>query len=543
MGQGVAQLADDLDARGIQTWAYAALTALGDARAEIDALNVFPVPDGDTGTNVYLTMEAACQEVDQALDEPQRSRSSVARALAHGALLGARGNSGVIISQIFRGASEVLARVGADRPVSGADIAEMLQVSADLAYAAVAKPVEGTILTVARAAAEAAVAAVRSDSKVAVGAVVTRAATAAQQALDQTPQLLEALRRAGVVDAGGRAYVVILDALAGVVTGVRRVSPAAYVPLPRAVDKEPPAHYAGPAYEVMFLLDATAPAVELMRARLGELGDALVVVGGEGLWNVHVHVDDAGAAVEAAMAAGRPHRIRITHLEIADVVLDHLGRGLVAVAHGPGTASLMESLGVTIVPAQPGQRPSTKELLHAIKATGATEVVLLPSDKDTWPVAEVAAEQARAAELRVSVIPTRSIVQTLAAIAVQEDGARFEDDVVAMTRAAGATRYGAVTIAVREALTTVGPCQVGDVLGLVDGDIVVLGKDVVTVIREILLGMLAVGGELVTLVTGLEAGAEITEGIPDWLQREFALVDISCYDGGQPLWPLIIGVE
>ena len=268
-----------------------------------------------------------------------------------------------------------------------------------------------------------------------------------------------------------------------------------------------------------------------------------MVVGGEGLWNVHVHVDDAGAAVEAAMAAGRPHRIRITHLEVADVVLDHLGRGLVAVAHGPGTASLMESFGVTIVPAQPGQRPSTNELLHAIKATGATEVVLLPSDKDTWPVAEVAAEQARAAELRVSVIPTRSIVQTLAAIAVQEDGARFEDDVVAMTRAAGATRYGAVTIAVREALTTVGPCQVGDVLGLVDGDIVVLGKDVVTVVREILLGMLAVGGELVTLVTGLEAGDEITEGIPNWLQREFPLVDISCYDGGQPLWPLIIGVE
>ena len=543
MGRGVVQLVDDLDARGIQTWAYAALTALGEARAEIDALNVFPVPDGDTGTNVYLTMEAACQDIDQALDEPQHSRSSVARALAHGALLGARGNSGVIISQIFRGASEVLARVGADRPVSGADIAEMLQVSADMAYAAVAKPVEGTILTVARVAAEAAVAAVRSDSEVAVGAVVTRAATAAQQALNQTPQLLEALRRAGVVDAGGRAYVVILDALAGVVTGVRRVSPAAYLPLPRAVDKEPHAHYAGPAYEVMFLLDATAPAVELMRARLGELGDALVVVGGEGLWNVHVHVDDAGAAVEAAMAAGRPHRIRITHLEVADVVLDHLGRGLVAVAHGPGTASLMESFGVTIVPAQPGQRPSTNELLHAIKATGATEVVLLPSDKDTWPVAEVAAEQARAAELRVSVIPTRSIVQTLAAIAVQEDGARFEDDVVAMTRAAGATRYGAVTIAVREALTTVGPCQVGDVLGLVDGDIVVLGKDVVTVVREILLGMLAVGGELVTLVTGLEAGDEITEGIPNWLQREFPLVDISCYDGGQPLWPLIIGVE
>ncbi len=539
----MAQAIDALDARGIQAWAYAALTALGEARSEIDALNVFPVPDGDTGTNVFLTMEAACQGIDRALDEPGHSRSSIAQALAHGALMGARGNSGVIISQIFRGSSEALSQVALDRPVSGADVAQMLRLAADMAYSAVAKPVEGTILTVARAASDAAIAVVGRNQEAEVSAVVIGAAAAAQQALEQTPSLLEVLRRAGVVDAGGRAYVVILDALASVITGVRRSTAVSYVPLPRPAATEPPANYAGPAYEVMFLLDATAPAVDLMRVRLGDLGESLVVVGGEGLWNVHVHVDDAGAAIEAAMVAGRPHRIRITHLEMVSVNMDRMARGLVAVAHGPGTAALMEGLGVTIVPVQPGQRPSTKELLDAITASGATEVVVLPSDKDTWPVAEVAAEQARAGAIRVSVIPTRSIVQTLAAIAVHEDGARFEDDVVAMTRAAGATRYGAVTIAVREALTTVGPCQVGDVLGLVDGDIVVLGKDVVTVVRELLRGMLAVGGELVTLVSGLEAGREITDGIPEWVQHEFPLVEISSYDGGQPLWPLIIGVE
>ena len=539
----MAQARDELDARGIQAWAYAALTALGEARSEIDALNVFPVPDGDTGTNVFLTMESACQSIDRALDEPGHSRSSIAQALAHGALMGARGNSGVIISQIFRGSSVALSQVALDRPVSGADVAQMLRLAADMAYSAVAKPVEGTILTVARAASDAAIAVVGRNREAEVSAVVIEAAAAAQQALEQTPSLLEVLRRAGVVDAGGRAYVVILDALASVVTGVRRSTVVSYVPLARPAESEPPAHYAGPAYEVMFLLDAPAPAVDLMRVQLGELGESLVVVGGEGLWNVHVHVDDAGAAIEAAMVAGRPHRIRITHLEMVSVNMNRVARGLVAVAHGPGTAALMEGLGVTIVPAQPGQLPSTKELLDAITASGAAEVVVLPSDKDTWPVAEVAAEQARAGAIRVSVIPTRSIVQTLAAIAVHEDGARFEDDVVAMTRAAGATRYGAVTIAVREALTTVGPCQIGDVLGLVDGDIVVLGKDVVTVIRELLRGMLVVGGELVTLVAGLEAGSEITDGIPEWVQHEFPLVEISSYDGGQPLWPLIIGVE
>jgi dihydroxyacetone kinase-like predicted kinase len=294
----------------------------------------------------------------------------------------------------------------------------------------------------------------------------------------------------------------------------------------------------------MFLLEADAETVLPLRSELDALGDSLVVVGGDRLWNVHVHVDDAGAAVEAAMRAGRPFRVRITHLEPVVTTLTKVEtRAVVAVTHGPGTAELLGATGVGIIPAAARVRPSTSEVLAAIQQTHATEVVVLPSDKDTRGVAEAAAEQARLDGVRVSVIPTRSIVQTLAAVAVHDPAIRFDDDVVAMTRAAGATRYAAVTIASKAALTTVGPCDVGDVLGLVDGDIVVIGSDVAIVAREILDRMLAIGGELVTLVLGVDATGDLREDLPAWLAEARPLTEVAVCEGGQPLWPIIMGVE
>ena len=521
----------------VRDWARTALAALGEARAEIDALNVFPVPDGDTGTNVFLTMESACDGIDEAL-AAESTRAAAARGLARGSLLGARGNSGVILSQILRGTADVIAAVPTERELTGRDVAAMLDRAAELAYAAVAKPVEGTILTVAREAAAAA----RERAEESVEAVVAAASRGAADALARTPTMLEALRVAGVVDAGGRALCVVLDALTDVVTGVRRpTSPRGPVPIPHphAVGAE----YTGPAFEVMFLLDATDDAIPPLKARLGDLGDSLVVVGAEPLWNVHVHVDDAGAAVEAAIAAGRPHQIRITHLGAGALAGTRPTRAIIAVTHGPGTEEVMAEAGVLVIPAQPRVRPSTREFLDAIRDSGAREIVLLPSDSDTRPVAEVAAEEARADGLHVAVIPTRSVVQSLAAVAVHEDGLRFADDVVAMSRAAGATRYAAVTVASREALTTAGPCRVGDVLGLVDGDISIVGRELGTVSRDLLAGMLSVGGELVTLVFGADADAAFRADLQDWLTVNSPLVDVIAYDGGQPLWPLIIGVE
>lgn len=553
----------------VRDWVQHALADLGEARARIDALNVFPVPDGDTGTNLYLTMSTAATAVVECCegqtDTTPVSGAAAAAALATGALLGARGNSGVIMSQILRGATEVMGHAGdspmqGDGLLDGASVHRMLQRASDLAYEAVAHPVEGTILTVIREAAEGAADFLDDGSRVDAVSVLSAALRAAQTALDRTPTMLESLRLAGVVDAGGQGLLVVLTALRSALEGV----PAPELPSPADLladadlTDQPhvvPSDYSGPAYEVMYLLDADADDIPDLKAALDALGDSLVVVGADRLWNIHVHVDDAGAAVEAALAIGRPSRIRITHL-LADrttlareagagarVAEGSVGRRLVAVTHAPGVARLLEHSGVVTVPAQPQVRPSTAELIAGIEAASAPEVVLLPSDKDTTGVAEIAAAQARESGLRVSVIPTRSIVQTLAAVAVHDPDGRFDDDVVAMTRAAGATRYGAVTIASRDALTTAGPCRAGDVLGLVDGDIVLVGAEVGSVVRDMLGGMLAVGGELVTLLYGRDASADLRTELESWLDDAFPLAEVVAYDAGQPLWPIILGVE
>jgi DAK2 domain fusion protein YloV len=518
-------------------WLDRARAALAGERAQIDALNVFPVPDGDTGTNLYLTVESASLAASQACGAGTGTTAEAARAAATGALLGARGNSGVILAQMLRGVGEVLGTLAEGDVLEVDSVRAMLRRAADLAYESVSRPVEGTMLTVARAAADAADAVTHAG----VAATVVAAAEGARVALARTPDQLEALRMAGVVDAGGRGVVVVLEALAGLASGAPApIEPADASAAARAAATAESRSYGGPAYEVMFLLDADDGAVASLRAQLDTLGDSLVVVGGDRLWNVHVHVDDAGAAIEAALAVGRPYRLRITYLE---PVRPGRGRALVAVAHGPGVADLLRQCDVEVVPAAPAHRPSTAELLDAIRLTHAAEVAVLPSDSDTRAVAEQAAAAAREEGVRVSVIPTRAVVQTLAAVAVHDADAAFDEDVVAMTRAAGATRYAAVTVASRAALTTVGPCEPGDVLGLVDGDIVAVGDDLATVARDLLARMLAVGGELVTLVPGIEATSDLREDLVEWVERTYPLVEVVAYDGGQPLWPLILGVE
>lgn len=532
---------EHLDAAGIRRWADLGLEALGRHRAEIDALNVFPVPDGDTGTNLFLTFEsasAALAEAGAGLD----LRDTV-RTFAHGALLGARGNSGIILSQLVRGFAEALATAEQHAHRQEAVLVDAFAKAADSAYAAVAEPKEGTVLTVARAAADA-VALLGPGTS--LTGLVTAAADAAADALARTPEQLEALARAGVVDAGGRGLVVILDALVETVTGVRREAGPVALPLPRENVGDDMLEGGG-AYEVMYLLDADEPAVHGLRETLAGLGDSLVVVGGGGLWNVHVHTDDIGACLEAGVVAGRPHRIRVTDLrrdtELRAGVAGRGGRAVVAVAHGPGTAALLEASGATVVRAHGNVAPSTAELLDGVHRAAAAEVVLLPSDSDIRPVAEAAADAARREGMRVSVVPTLSIVQTLAAVAVHEAASAFEDDVVSMTRAAGATRFGGVSIASREAMTSAGLCRVGDVLGIVGGDVVEIGDSVEDVAAAVLGRLLATGGELVTLVRGDEADDALAASVARRTRREHHGTEVVVYEGGQPFWPLILGVE
>jgi uncharacterized protein len=526
-----------------------AVDALAAAREEIDALNVYPVPDGDTGTNMYLTMSAARDAIQQATADDAELVTALA-AFRRGALLGARGNSGVILSQLL---GALVARMGRATPAdrNATVMAEAMTEASQAAYAAVGTPVEGTILTVARAAAEAAVRRA-ADERARARDVFAAAAEAAREALAHTPEQLEPLRVAGVVDAGGRGLSVVLDAAETVLTG-RRPLPA---PQPIGTHTIPVAagetdlRADGPAYEVMYLLDAAADAVPGLREALSPLGDSLVVVGGEGLWNVHVHVDDVGAAVEAGISAGRPHRIRVTHFAeqtarpaSRPVGRARTGRRIVAVSAGPGLARLFADAGALVIEGGPGHRPSTGMILDAVAGSGAAEVVILPNDRDSVRAARIAARTAEEdLDVRVVVIPTEAQVQGLAALAVHEPARAFDADVLEMTATARHTRHGGVTIAARQAITMAGPCEPGDVLGVIEGDFALVGHDLADVATQILERMLGGGGELVTLVGG--SGSDgLAQQCQEYVADRHAHVDVVVYDGGQDRYPLLMSVE
>ena len=564
-----------LDSAAVRSWCSLALDALRRGREEIDTINVFPVADGDTGSNMCLTVAAADRAVEEA--GPGGTAGDALRAASRGALLGACGNSGTILAQLLRGMAEVY---GTRPGEAGNDEAELLRRAlgraADAAYEAVAHPVEGTMLSVAR---EAAGAAARSGGD---AAEVARAARdGARAALAATPAQLDALAQAGVVDAGGRGLVAVLDALAQAVGGpgedpgrqpvVRPHHGTPAAPPPQAGTAAPqggppgtPSPVRPPAYEVMFLLDAEEPAVAGLRETLDGLGESLVVIGGDGLWNVHVHVDDAGAAVEAGIAAGRPHRVRITHLGgagAASPVLPGAAEGrqgstgtdtacgtaerlraVVAVVRGEGLAGLCEEAGAAVVRAPDGAA-GEEVLTAAIRGCGAPEAVLLPNDPELHASAVRAAERARSHGVRAAVIPTRAAVQGLAALAVHDPGQRFDEDVVAMTSAAGATRYGEVAVAEREAWTMAGICQAGDVLGLVEGDVAVIGDDIARTAGDVLERMLAAGGELVTLVVGPHAPEGLADRLEEQVRCGHLAVDTLVYEGREGAGPLLVGVE
>jgi dihydroxyacetone kinase-like predicted kinase len=299
---------------------------------------------------------------------------------------------------------------------------------------------------------------------------------------------------------------------------------------------------------VIYLLEADDDAVARLRDRLDTLGDSLVVVGGDGLWNVHVHVDDAGAALEAGIEAGRPHRIRVTHFagdaaRAAAGPAEPVQRAVVAVVPGEGLAELCAHAGATTVLARPGEPPASGELVDAIRRAHAREVVLLPNATELRHTAAAAAQQARTEGVRVALIPTRAAVQGIAALAVHEPGRRFDEDVVAMTAAAGATRYGEVACAEHQSFTSAGVCQAGDVLGLIDGDVAVIGDDLARTAEDVLDRMLSGGGELVTLVLAADAPPTLASRLEAHVRGRHLAVDTCVHHGGRLHAPLLIGVE
>lgn len=533
-----------LDASLLTGWATAAVAALERHRAEIDRINVFPVPDGDTGTNLLLTMRAAAAAAAQ-------DGESVAAALARGALLGARGNSGVILSQVLRGVADAIAGV-AGPSAAGKVLADGLNRAHRLATAAVTRPRNGTVLSVLSAAAMASVA-VGSDR---LDDVSAAAADAARAALRETTGQLPELARAGVVDAGGLGLYLVLDALAALVGRRPRSSapgPAGTRGPARGRDALVTARESGSAafdYEVMYLLaaggrDGGADAVDVLRGELEELGDSVAVAGdGKGLWNVHVHCTDIGAAIEAGIVAGRPHRVTVVrfadHPTPAPDRIDRASAVLLVVT-GAELAELARSAGADVL-LRDGD--VDEQALHsALVGTRARHVVLLPADPHLMATAELAAAAARRDGLEVLVVPAASVLQGLAALAVHDPGRRAGDDAVAMAEAAASTRTAALLVAETEALTWAGPCEPGDVLGVSDGEVVLIAPDLAVGALWLARRMLTAGGEIVTALLGAGVSDELGAGLAADLRRTHPEVDVVVLRGGQRDHPMVLGVE
>ena len=533
-----------LDADAVRRWSAAAVDALEAHRAEIDEINVFPVADADTGTNMALTLRAGHEALAAATVSGAGDALGV---LARGAVLGARGNSGVIVAQLLRGVAEA---AGGEVKVGRPQLRAGFAAGVAQAYAAVADPVEGTILTVARAAA-----AGLPMEPTTFAEFVCAAVDAADAALRETTAQLPALAAAGVVDAGGRGLVLLLDALAGAVTGEgsRVAVPARVARTSRGAERE--AGSTDFEYEVQYLLDAAGDATDAagdatvggLRDQLARLGDSVVIVGtGDGTWNVHAHVNDVGAAIEAGVAAGAIRQISVARFAdagqipaVASAAATSAASAVVAIALGEGTARLFASEGIAVVDGSAGP----DEVADAVLASGAAEVVLLPNAAQLTELAAAAAERARAHGIRVTVVPTRSPVQGLAAVAVHDATRRFDDDVVAMAEAAAATRFAEVTVATEEALTSVGICEAGDVLGLIDGEVVEIGRSVVAVAFAIVGRLLGVGAELMTVLVGANAPTGVGDVVAGHVRDRSPLTEVTVYLGGQPESPLIIGVE
>ncbi|SDX54339.1 hypothetical protein SAMN05421504_10357 [Amycolatopsis xylanica] len=526
-----------LDAGAVSAWASACVHTLDQLRPAINGINVYPVADSDTGSNLLHTMTGANAELAGA--DPKDAIEALS-LFAKGAVATARGNSGIIMSQVIRGFAES-AKVTGD--IDGPGLAAALVHADIVATGAVTRPVAGTILSVLHAVA----AAVKDDTR-SLTDVATRAAAAAAAALDETPNQLPVLAKAGVVDAGGRGLVAVLDALVGVITGTNSVPPHSLEA--HTHDHGLPAPH---AWEVMYLLDGVEEtALPALRKALTGLGDSVTVAAdGSGSHAVHVHCADIGGAIEAGIEAGRPRRIRVEPL-ITPTPLEPgsgVDRTVVAVVHGWAIAELLRAEGIAVLSVPSGTIPSVEEMLGLINEAAGRHVTVLPGGVALTGAADAAAGHAMAGERDVVVIPCSSPVQVLAALAVHDPSRRTNDDVVAMAEAAAATRRGELVIAHEESLTWVGRAQAGDVIGFVDGEVVLIEPapasetNLVAAAMSVLNRMLAAGGEMVTVLFGVDAPTGVDAELAEQLRLEHPEVEMTSYSSGLADAVLLIGVE
>jgi fatty acid kinase len=539
-----------LDASALRDWAHTAVGDLISATDEINRLNVFPVADADTGTNMLFTMRSAWEQADA--HSGTDDVAQVAAALAGGALHGARGNSGVILSQILRGLADVTAAAAADRggvlaDIDGPVFGAALRHAIGLAVTSMGATVPGTIVSVLQDAAGA------SEHAAADGAdlvdVVFAAADAAAVALDKTTEQLDVLAEAGVVDAGGRGLLVLLDAMSTTLGG-HAPHRHEYLPSPPEVDVAE-STFAAPQFEVMYLLSGCdADGVEKLRRCLDQLGESVAIAAsadGAGHYSVHVHADDAGGAIEAALSVGTPSRIQITSLTGAAGARPPGGwsreRAVLAVVDGDGAAELFAGEGAHVLRPDADAPVSAKQLLHALVNAGAAQIMVLPNG---YVAAEELVAGCTAAigwGIDVVPVPAGSMVQGLAALAVHDADRQAVDDGYTMARAAAGARHGSVRVATEEALTWAGTCKPGDGLGIAGDEVLIVGQDVVAAGAGLIDLLLAVGGELVTVLTGAGVDPRVGEALQEHVHRQHLGAELVTYHTDHRGDALLIGVE
>jgi uncharacterized protein len=539
-----------LDASALRDWAHAAVGDLISHTDEINRLNVFPVADADTGTNMLFTMRSAWAHADAKSESDDVVQ--VAAALATGALHGARGNSGVILSQILRGLADVVTAAAADRGGALADIdgtifGAALRHAVGLVVTSMGEKVPGTIVSVLQDAAAAAEHAASDGAELAD--VVFAAADAAAVALDKTTEQLDVLADAGVVDAGGRGLLVLLDAMSATLTG-RAPRRAEYQPSPPQVEVAA-ATSAVPKFEVMYLLsDCDAAGVEKLRERLDHLGESVAIAasdGGAGHYSVHVHADDAGGAVEAALAVGTPSRIQITSLTGSAGSRPPGGwsreRAVLAVVDGDGAEELFAGEGAHVLRPDADAPVSAKQLLHALVDAGAGQIMVLPNGYVAAEELVAACTAAIGWGIDVVPVPVASMVQGLAALAVHDANRHAVDDGYTMARAAAAARHGSVRVATEEALTWAGTCKPGDGLGISGDEVLIVGENLTAAAAGLIELFLAAGGELVTVLTGAGVDSGVGEALQEYVHREHLGAELVTYHTDHRGDALLIGVE
>ncbi|MGV0992617.1 MAG: DAK2 domain-containing protein [Mycobacterium sp.] len=538
-----------LDSTSLYDWADACVGGLIAHTDEINRLNVFPVADADTGTNMLFTMRAALAEAGTV---GAGDLVGMAAALSRGAAHGARGNSGVILSQILGALADVVADAGAQTDLADIDAALLgatLRHAVALVIAAMGgEMVPGTVVSVLHAAAE------ETERRAGqpLGEVLPAVGDAAATALDHTTEQLDVLAEAGVVDAGGRGLLVLLDALTTTITGGtphRQAYPAARIPHPGAV-----AAAAEPAaeFEVMYLVaDCDPVALRALRKALEGLGDSVAVAAAAGgRHSVHVHTDDAGAAIEAGLATGAVSRIRISALAGGRVSPGSWTRerAVLAVVDGDGAEELFSSEGAFVVRpdpdlVDPANGVSATELLRAVVDTGASQVMVLPNGYVSAEDLVAGCTTGIGWGIDVVPVPSGSMAQGLAALAVHDPSRQAVDDGYAMARAAAGSRHGSVRLAMEKALTWAGTCEPGNGLGIAGDEVLVVAPDIgaaATRLTDLLLGS---GGELVTLLMGAEADPAVAEALAEHVRRRHPGTEFACYRTGHRGDVLLIGVE